>query len=564
MAAPNGHNNSNSNINGNGNVNGIGNLRHQINGTNNNIKNNDDAYGDDILPNAHHHHLSSSDGGSNHNNQITRSNGPFAEERDYNAPPSSFSIPKQNGSNGAMERTTNATNPLADFFSTEVFQIVLHNPATAHRLLKFSQARMCGENMEFLEKVDRYNALLDELATIMTDIHYNFTATEAPKQLGIPTTLLRKINADIKTGTTSTLPSMENVFSAAQENVESILRTAVYPRFVKYQMTNSASKALASDRQKYQGLGDCFCLTDPAKADNPIVYASDGFVNVTGYSRTEVVPRNCRFLQGHYTDRSATQRLKASIDAKEETVELLLNYRKNGEPFWNLLYVAPLFDGNGKLAFYIGGQVNCSTTIRSNTDVLRILSMSDEPEEDQEAAVSMKSQRPSKRRFFGLGPKESTSKLPTSSKKVEVKGSGMEPGLLKQIEKMNFRKQMEAFYTAYSKYLVISYADFTIQFYSIGVADILGITNRTNQDFVGNNVFKFLGQHTATMPREFKHKVKDALKSGQAISASINLFTLRSLARHGDDKFYTHWTPCKDEKSVVKYVVVTLSSTIYE
>lgn len=66
------------------------------------------------------------------------------------------------------------------------------------------------------------------------------------------------------------------------------------------------------------------------------------------------------------------------------------------------------------------------------------------------------------------------------------------------------------------------------------------------------------------MPREFKHKVKGALKTGQALTASINLFTLQSLARHGDDKFYTHWTPCKDEKGAVKYVVVTLSSTIYE
>ena len=67
--------------------------------------------------------------------------------RDYNAPPSSFSAPKQNG---ASDKRTDA---LADFFSSEVFQIVLHNPTTAHRMLKFSQARMCGENMEFLEKV---------------------------------------------------------------------------------------------------------------------------------------------------------------------------------------------------------------------------------------------------------------------------------------------------------------------------------------------------------------------------------------------------------------------------
>jgi hypothetical protein len=46
-----------------------------------------------------------------------------------------------------------AVNGVADFFSPEVFQIVLHNPATAHQLLKFSQARLSGENMEFLERV---------------------------------------------------------------------------------------------------------------------------------------------------------------------------------------------------------------------------------------------------------------------------------------------------------------------------------------------------------------------------------------------------------------------------
>ncbi|KAL8705303.1 MAG: hypothetical protein Q9201_001590 [Fulgogasparrea decipioides] len=514
-----------------------------------------------------HNHINgtSATAEGNHNTQIAPRNGPFAEDdmsRDYNPPPASFSMPKQNG---AIDRTTNG---LADFFSPEVFQIVLHNPTTAHRLLKFSQARMCGENMEFLEKVDRYNALLDELATVMTDIHFSFTATEAPKQIGIPTNLLRKINADIKTSTTTTLPSMEHIFSNAQENVEGILRSAVYPRFVKYQMTNSASRALATDRTKYQGLGDCFCLTDPAKADNPIVYASDGFVAVTGYSRTEVVPRNCRFLQGNYTDRSATQRLKASIDAKEETVELLLNYKKSGEPFWNLLYVAPLFDATGKLAFYIGGQVNCSTTIRSNTDVLRILSLSDDPEDDKEADHSLRERKTTKRSFFGFGrSKDVTPKMPASSKRVEVRDAGMEQALLKQIEKMNFRNQMEAFYTAYSKetkYLVITYDSFTIHFYSLGIADVLGITNSSNNDFVGNNVFKFLSNHTATLPREFKSKVKEALRQGQAISASINLFTLRSLARHGDDKFYTHWTPCKDEKGVVKYVVVTLSSTLYE
>lgn len=116
-----------------------------------------------------------------------------------------------------------------------------------------------------------------------------------------------------------------------------------------------------------------------------------------------------------------------------------------------------------------------------------------------------------------------------------------------------------------SQYLVIRYDKFTIQHYSLGVVDVLGITNQDSHGFVGTDIFKFLGQHTATLPREYKTKVKEALRHGQAISASLNLFTLKSLSRSkGDDKFFTHWTPCKDEKGAIAYVVVTLSSTLYE
>ena len=109
-----------------------------------------------------------------------------------------------------------------------------------------------------------------------------------------------------------------------------------------------------------------------------------------------------------------------------------------------------MYDVNGQLTFFIGGQINCSTTIRSNTDVLKILSMSDDPEDDKEAAQSISDSKP-KRSFFGFTRKESAAQLPQSTKRVEVRADGMEQSLLKQIEKMNFRTQMELFYTAYSK-----------------------------------------------------------------------------------------------------------------
>ena len=92
----------------------------------------------------------------------------------------------------------------------------------------------------------------------------------------------------------------------------------------------------------YSPKGNAVADRSHSKADNPIIGASDGFVSVTGYSRRDIIPRNCRFLQGDHTDRAAVARLKGAIRAREESVELVLNYRKSGEPFWNLLYVGTL------------------------------------------------------------------------------------------------------------------------------------------------------------------------------------------------------------------------------
>lgn len=72
------------------------------------------------------------------------------------------------------------------------------------------------------------------------------------------------------------MPNMESLFLSAQSDIQKLVASDVYPRFVRHQMTMSATKALATNKNKYAGLGDCFVLTDPNKADNPILYASDG------------------------------------------------------------------------------------------------------------------------------------------------------------------------------------------------------------------------------------------------------------------------------------------------
>ena len=290
----------------------------------------------------------------------------------------------------------------------------------------------------------------------MADIYQNFTAPGANHPLNIATALTKRMNQDIKATQLNTIPALELIFADAQACTETILATDIYPRFVKHQMAVSASRALSHNREKYAGLGDCFCLTDPAIADLPIVAASDGFVRVTGYSRAEIIPRNCRFLQGKYTDQAAARRIRDAIEQEKECVELLLNYKKNGVPFWNLLYCAPLFDKHGKLKFFLGGQINVSHTVHTRTDILRVLSAAedadDAPTELGLTPAKLPPPKPARRRLFRFNRTPSNSGAEgNAGANGAAQDTGMEKGLLNKIEKMSFRSQMQAFYAAYSK-----------------------------------------------------------------------------------------------------------------
>ena len=79
----------------------------------------------------------------------------------------------------------------------------------------------------------------------------------------------------------------------------------------------------------------CFCICDPNKTDMPIVFASSGFCNFTGYDCKEIEGRNCRFLQGEGTDAEDVARIRSCLKEETEGSINLLNYRKDGTPFVN-------------------------------------------------------------------------------------------------------------------------------------------------------------------------------------------------------------------------------------
>ena len=98
------------------------------------------------------------------------------------------------------------------------------------------------------------------------------------------------------------------------------------------------------------------CFTDPNQDDNPIVAINSAFTRLTGYEEEEIVGRNCRFLQGPETDPAEVQRIRDFIARREIGYFEILNFRKDGTPFWNALHVGPVFDDDGELLYFFGSQ----------------------------------------------------------------------------------------------------------------------------------------------------------------------------------------------------------------
>jgi PAS domain S-box-containing protein len=101
-----------------------------------------------------------------------------------------------------------------------------------------------------------------------------------------------------------------------------------------------------------------FCICDPDQKDCPIIFASDGFCNFTGYDSKEIEGRNCRFLQGPDTKREDVDKIRQAVKEETEASVNLLNYRKDGTPFANQFFLSPLRGSDSTLLYFIG--VQCS------------------------------------------------------------------------------------------------------------------------------------------------------------------------------------------------------------
>lgn len=110
-------------------------------------------------------------------------------------------------------------------------------------------------------------------------------------------------------------------------------------------------------------------ITDNIQPDNPIIYCNNAFEKISGYSRHEIIGHNCRFLQKDDLTQKARTALKDAVIKGAECFVEIRNYRKNGELFWNELYMSPIKNTKGEVTHFIGVQNDITRRKKAEQDL---------------------------------------------------------------------------------------------------------------------------------------------------------------------------------------------------
>lgn len=271
--------------------------------------------------------------------------------------------------------------PILDVFAIKTVTGALNEPGVMTRMRHFAEAHGRVRDIDFLLKVEEYTNAVKTVEKIMSDASLKLAGIAASTQTSTPSIKLplkttRRLNTEMSDATTALLPRLDGMFDDAKVAVEQSLAQDIYPDFLKSQLSLSLQTIGPgySPNQVCPGFGEAFCMTDPHNADNPVVYASDGLAGLTGYAVQDIVNKNCRFMQGPGTRASGVERIRDAMATNKEFSELVLNFKKDGRPFWNLIFVAPLFALDGEVAYQFGGQIDVTEMLETQEDIACALS----------------------------------------------------------------------------------------------------------------------------------------------------------------------------------------------
>ncbi len=104
-------------------------------------------------------------------------------------------------------------------------------------------------------------------------------------------------------------------------------------------------------------MDDVLLITEADPIDAPdgpqIVYVNNAFERLTGYSAEEAIGQTPRFLQGPDTQRDELDRIRSALECQERVRAEVINYTRDGHPYWTEMDITPLIDAAGKTTHYV-------------------------------------------------------------------------------------------------------------------------------------------------------------------------------------------------------------------
>ena len=125
----------------------------------------------------------------------------------------------------------------------------------------------------------------------------------------------------------------------------------------------AAWRELRLNRRIFRSVTAGISVANATLPDLPLVYVNPAFEKMTGYSRSEVQGRNCRFLEGNERGQPALAIVREALRNRRKGVAVLKNFRKDGTPFWNELSLSPILDDDGELTHYVGIQTDVTQRV---------------------------------------------------------------------------------------------------------------------------------------------------------------------------------------------------------
>ena len=130
------------------------------------------------------------------------------------------------------------------------------------------------------------------------------------------------------------------------------------------QLKSGAKQQIRSDEQVYirtkamEATADGIFIIDAQKPNFPVIYANQSFQKMTGYAKKEILGRNYFLLYGADADHHIIEKIKQTIHRGKSFHGEMLNFKKNGKKYWNLLRIAPVRDSIGAVTHYVGIQTD--------------------------------------------------------------------------------------------------------------------------------------------------------------------------------------------------------------